>query len=85
MPKSDIRRPKASRPQGIGGFCTCDVGREGPGASRSLRASLFELEVLAFSKKVHMYGHLMGTSWAPVAALAFGEISLLLKFYFKYV
>jgi hypothetical protein len=32
-----------------------------------------------------MYGHLMGTSWAPVAALAFGEISLLLKFYFKYV
>jgi hypothetical protein len=32
-----------------------------------------------------MYGHLMGTSWAPVAALAFGEISLLSKFYFKYV
>ena len=27
----------------------------------------------------------MGTSWAPVAALAFGEISLLSKFYFKYV
>jgi hypothetical protein len=50
-----------------------------------LRASLFELEVLAFSKKVHMYGHLMGTSWAPVPALAFGEISLLSKFYFNYV
>ena len=61
MPKSDIRRLNASRPQGIGGISITDNGREGPGASRSLRASLFELEILAFSKKVHMYGHLVGT------------------------